>query len=114
NLLDVWAEEEEVMCLHPNGVQLDSLESIRESWRGILSNPARIHLRGRPIARWRGSLIAVHQIVENLDSSQDVSGVFHVTHVYLRGPLGWRLACRHSSHGANEPVFKYPSQRVLH
>jgi ketosteroid isomerase-like protein len=114
-LMEIWAEEEEVMCLHPNGTTLRTLEDIRESWREVLQGASKMELHFRRIAHWQGALIAVHQLVEHLRSSNEASSVFRVTHIFLRGPYGWRLACRHASSGGNEPIMQVElARRVLH
>ncbi|MDR0234337.1 MAG: nuclear transport factor 2 family protein [Zoogloeaceae bacterium] len=114
--LAVWAEEEEVLCLHPSGNLLSSLESIRESWQEILGGAAKIRLHFRRISYWRASLIAVHHLIEELHSAQeDASGIFRVTHVFMRGSHGWRMTCRHSSPAGNEFVMRQDMERrTLH
>ncbi|MDR1849537.1 MAG: nuclear transport factor 2 family protein [Zoogloeaceae bacterium] len=115
DFLAVWTEEEEVLCLHPNGTLLGTLESIRESWREILGGAVKIRLHFRRIAYWRGSLIAVHHLLEELQSNQEASGVFRVTHVFMRGAYGWRLACRHtSSAGSDFAMRQDVEKRTLH
>ncbi|MCL2075536.1 MAG: nuclear transport factor 2 family protein [Betaproteobacteria bacterium] len=117
DLLSVWAEEEELLCLHPNGTLLNSLENIRESWREILGGQTKIRLNFRRIGYWRGSMIAVHHLLEEMQSdSDDVSGIFRVTHVFMRGAYGWRMVCRHSSPVGNDFVMRQGAagRRTLH
>ncbi|MCL2020575.1 MAG: nuclear transport factor 2 family protein [Betaproteobacteria bacterium] len=115
DLLAVWTEEEEVLCLHPNGTLLSSLEGIRESWREIMGGQAKLQLHFRRVSYWRGSLIAVHHLLEELHSAQEASGVFRVTHVFMRGAYGWRMVCRHSSPAGNDFVMRQEvGKRTLH
>lgn len=97
-LMHYWAEDEEILCVHPTGVRLAGLVPIRESWRSIFSN-ARIRIQGETIARWQGSVMAVHHLSEILFVGDDPAphGPLHVTHLYLRGANGWRLVSRHAS-----------------
>jgi hypothetical protein len=44
-------------------------------------------------------VIAVHHLTEILFVGSDPNphGPLYVTHIYVRGPHGWRLASRHAS-----------------
>lgn len=116
-LMAVWAEEEETVCIHPTGVQLLGLQLIRESWQSIFKN-SRLHVQRTRIAHWHGLLLAIHHGVETLFVGDDPTpqGPLHVTHVFSRGPRGWRLVSRHASAAADlQPVGASEEvPRVLH
>ncbi|MDR2837446.1 MAG: nuclear transport factor 2 family protein [Azonexus sp.] len=94
----LWAEDEEIVCVHPTGIRLTDLAPIRNSWRGILAN-TRLRVQVRVVTQWRGSMLAIHHLNETLfvGKEQNPQSTLYVTHVYTRGPHGWRLACRHAS-----------------
>ncbi|MCL2525000.1 MAG: nuclear transport factor 2 family protein [Betaproteobacteria bacterium] len=94
----LWAEEEETLCVHPTGVRLTGLTAIRDSWRGVFSG-ARLRVQVEGVSRWQGAMLAIHHLSETLFVGDDTNphGPLHVTHVYVRGPYGWRLVCRHAS-----------------
>ena len=97
-LMLLWSDEEDTICVHPTGVRLNGIIPIRESWRSIFTN-ARLRIEATPIGHWQGSVLAIHHFSELLFVGDDPSphGPLHVTHVYARGSLGWRLVCRHAS-----------------
>lgn len=97
-LIQLWAEDEETVCVHPTGIRLTGLAPIRESWRGIFVT-AQIRMQVETVARWQGSILAIHHLTEVLFVGNDPSphGPLHVTHVYARGAHGWRLVSRHAS-----------------
>lgn len=94
----LWAEDEEILCVHPTGVRLLGMAPIRESWRSIFSS-AKIRVQAEQVAHWQGSVLAIHHLTEILFVGDDPNphGPLHVTHVYARGAHGWRLVSRHSS-----------------
>ncbi|MDR0777514.1 MAG: nuclear transport factor 2 family protein [Azonexus sp.] len=94
----LWAEEEETLCVHPTGVRLTGLAPIRESWRSIFA-ATRLRVQVEVISHWQGSVLAIHHLSEILFVGDDSNprGPLYVTHVYARGPRGWRLVCRHAS-----------------
>ena len=97
-LIQLWAEDEDTLCVHPTGVRLIGLAPIRESWRGIFTT-AHIRMQAETIARWQSSVLAIHHLTEILFVGDDPSphGPLHVTQVYTRGAHGWRLVSRHAS-----------------
>jgi len=97
-MMQVSAEDEETLCVHPTGVRLLGISPIRESWRGIFANN-KIRVEAEQIAHWQGSILAIHHLTEVLYVGEDPSphGPLHVTHVYARGAHGWRLVSRHAS-----------------
>lgn len=94
----LWAEDEETLCVHPTGVRLNGVLPIRDSWKSIFAT-ARIRVQVEAISHWQGSVLAIHHLSETLFVGDDPSphGPLHVTHVYARGAHGWRLVCRHAS-----------------
>ena len=97
-LMQLWAEDEETLCVHPTGVRLIGIAAIRESWRSIFSS-TRLRVQAESIAHWQGSVLAIHHLTEILFVGDDPGphGPLHVTHVYARGAHGWRLVSRLAS-----------------
>lgn len=97
-LMLIWSDEEDTLCVHPTGVRLNGIIPIRESWRSIFAN-AQVRIEATPIAHWQGSVFAIHHLTESLFVGDDPTphGPLHVTHIYARGALGWRLVARHAS-----------------
>lgn len=116
-MMDLWSEEEDTVCVHPTGAQLVGFNLIRDSWRNIFHSN-RLRVNSESIAHWQGMLLAIHHLVETLFIGDDATphGPLHVTHVYSRGPYGWRLVSRHAS-AAGEGMITHDSDdgpRVLH
>lgn len=111
-MMAVWAEDEEVACIHPTGQHLSGLAAVREGWRQILK-PSRMQIEATVVLKWQGMLMVAHQLVETLRLGHEMAGPLLVTHVYLRGPHGWRLACRHCSASARSAPPEMEG-RILH
>ena len=43
-MASLWAEDEEIACLHPGWPMLEGREKVLQSWEGILSNPQSIDI----------------------------------------------------------------------
>ena len=104
-LMNLWAEDEEIICIHPGGQPLSGHHAIRESWQQIFASNPRFRVHVRRSVRWKGVLLAVHSVVESLYLGDDSTphGPVLSTHVFQRGAKGWRLLSRHSSICADTP-----------
>ncbi len=98
-LMALWADDEQIVCIHPGGPRLVGHESIRASWKELFDNGP---LRIRPVAvqAIEGVMVAIHNLVEQvLISSNRNPQVVEVTatNVYLKGPQGWKMVLHHAS-----------------
>lgn len=102
-LMSVWADDEEIVCIHPTGHRLCGPSAIRESWRAIFANNPRLTVRIVQGVRWSGMLLAVHNVVETLYLGDDKTphGPMLATNVFQRGSHGWRMLAHHVSTAAD-------------
>ncbi len=98
-MMTVWAEDEEIVCIHPGGPRLAGYSAIRDSWKRIFENGARMSMRVVHQSHLRSPFVAVHSLIEyvSLRNDETVHAPLVATNIYLRGPLGWRLAVHHAS-----------------
>ncbi|MDX3906670.1 MAG: nuclear transport factor 2 family protein [Pigmentiphaga sp.] len=109
-LMAVWSDDEEIVCIHPGGQRLIGHEAVQESWREIFGNSP-VPIRATRIHAVQSMMSSVHTLVEQLmvDTSQGRQVVnCYATNVYHKGPTGWRLVLHHSSQapddlGSTEP-----------
>lgn len=118
-LMALWADDEEIVCVLPDGRRLVGASAIRERWRGVFAASARISVHVSQPVRWSSMLIAVHHVVQTFYAGDDPAPKSHVlaTNVFQRGPLGWRLLAHHASAAAelpDEDDSGAPTIRILH
>lgn len=117
-LMAVWAEDEEIVCIHPTGQRLTGHAAIRESWRAIFANNPRFTVHIKRKLRWDSVLLAVHSIVETLYLGNEPTqhGPMLSTNVFQRGAGGWRMLSRHASAATSAEAGETGSdpQRTLH
>ncbi|WP_124077845.1 nuclear transport factor 2 family protein [Pigmentiphaga humi] len=98
-LMAVWADDEDIVCIHPGGPRLIGHGAVQESWREILANSA-VPIRPTRIHIMQSMMGSVHTVVEQLmvDTSQGKQVVnCYATNVFHKGPTGWRMVLHHSS-----------------
>ena len=101
-MMAVWAEDEDIICVHPAGPRLTGQDQVRESWAQIFSSGprARVHITNQVAIS--GMMLAVHSVHENFTlegaARRDTPPLLVVaTNVYLRTPAGWRMIVHHAS-----------------
>ncbi len=119
-MMEVWAEDEEVVCVHPGGSRLTGLEQVRESWTQLFGSGQQMKVRLTHQVVVAGMMVAVHSVHENIQLPGEARPRPPViaTNVYLRTENGWRMVAHHASpapQGARLPV-ESPADgpKVLH
>ncbi len=97
-MMSVWAEDEEIVCVHPSGPRLTGQDQVRESWRQIFAGGAGTRVQVSLQALTTGVMFAVHSVLESfaLEGEAQPAPVI-ATNVYLRTPAGWRMLAHHAS-----------------
>ena len=98
-LMSVWADDDEIVCVHPGGGRLVGPAAIRESFEAIFGNAA-IPVQPEQIHRLQALGCAVHHLVERIAISGSEGGRdawVMSTNVYVKTAQGWRLAAHHAS-----------------
>ncbi|NMG67260.1 DUF4440 domain-containing protein [Azoarcus indigens] len=98
-MMAVWSEDEDVVCVHPDGPRDVGLAAVRESWRLAFSSGQRRSIRTVHQVVSANMLLTVHNVVEHMTAAgEEELGVPVVaTNVYARGALGWRMVMHHAS-----------------
>lgn len=109
-LMEVWSDDEEIVCIHPGGPRLVGHRAIAASWRAILANGP-ITVRPTDPEILQASLVSVHSALSRVmayvktegappgtgEASQPVAINMLVTHVFFKAAQGWRMVLHHAS-----------------
>ncbi len=118
-MMAVWAADDDIVCVHPQGPRLVGFEAVRNSWTQIFASGMALRIRTVDARRMMGSTMAVHSVVEMLTSpgEQAASPPVCATNVYLLTENGWRMTVHHASACAEaaQPVREAPTEtHTLH
>ena len=104
-MMAVWAEDEEIICVHPGGPRLSGPDEVRASWARIFSGGAGPRVRITQQVAVTGMMIAVHSVHENFTIEGGARAQVPViaTNVYLRTAAGWRMIVHHASPAPAQP-----------
>jgi len=112
-MMSVWAEDEEIVCVHPGGARLSGYAEIRDAWRRVFENGTKLRVELSAPRVMHTPFTAVHSLVERIgvEGKEETRAPVVATNVYLRGPLGWRMIVHHASASPPSPP---EAPKILH
>lgn len=117
-MMAVWAEGDDIVCVHPQGPRITGFEAIRESWMQIFSSGVALRVKIADARRILGQTLAVHCVLEVLTSpgGEAAASPVSATNVYILTEHGWRLAVHHATPGpeAAQPEEEPAPAHTLH
>lgn len=120
-MMEVWAEDEEVSCIHPGGARLSGIEQVRENWAQIFKSGQRLQVQLSDQLVVSGTMFSLHSLHENIlvlgGQGEGVRSIVVVTNAYLRATGGWRMVLHHASHSPAPVVRRevpLEAPKVLH
>ena len=116
-LMACWADDDEVVCVHPGGPSMIGLGAIRSAFEAMFNNGS-VRVRAEGVRKIEALGSAVHSVrerVELLTPEGPLEAVVIATNVYHKTAQGWRLVAHHASPGtAREPQDVTDTPPVLH
>lgn len=103
-LMACWADEDEVICVHPGGPRLVGLGAIRAAF-DMVFNSGSIRIQVEALRKIESMTSAVHSVrerIEILTRDGPVEAYAIATNVYHKTAQGWRLVAHHASPGASQ------------
>lgn len=100
-LMACWAEEDEIVCVHPGGPRLIGPAAIRAAFENLFASGG-VQAHPERVRKIESMACAVHHLVERveLSASQGVKQAYVIaTNVYQKMPQGWRMVAHHTSPG---------------
>ena len=129
-LMALWADDDEIVCVHTGGARAVGSAAIRASFEAIFANGG-IPVRPEQVRRLAAMGLALHHLVERIEVGGEAGGQagskagsehgpqtawVTATNLYLKTAQGWRLAAHHASPalGHEPPVMGGEAPSTLH
>jgi ketosteroid isomerase-like protein len=98
-MMATWADDEEIVCIHPGGIRHVGYESVRQSFEQIFSSgDAKLNFRLDQVVLLETVGLAMQSTIEYVHASDESGrGAAVATNVMMRTPSGWRVVCHHAS-----------------
>lgn len=98
-MMSVWAEDEDVVCIHPDTPRHVGHPAVREAWRQLFAGGVRLVVHTSHAVVHSSVLLTVHNVVEHIaiEGDDQLHAPVNATNVYVRGPMGWRMVLHQAS-----------------
>ena len=112
-MMATWAEDEDIVCIHPGGARNVGYEAVRQSFEQLFASETRLTFRLEQAVSIDTVGLAMQSTLEHLRAGDEgPRGTAIATNVLMRTPYGWRLVCHHAS--PSPPVSDAPQTGPLH
>lgn len=116
-LMACWADEDDVVCVHPGSGRLLGALAIRTSFEAMFCN-GNIQARAEKVRVVESMGTSVHSVLERVEVLTE-QGPRHAyviaTNVYQKTAQGWRLVAHHASPGTPSEMHEVSdTPQVLH
>lgn len=117
-LMACWADEDEIVCIHPGGPRVVGATAIRATFEAMFADGGSVRAwpeRARKILAVGSSVHNVLERVEVHTASGPSTAWVIATNVYHRTAQGWRLVAHHASPGTTSEIQEVSdAPAVLH
>jgi ketosteroid isomerase-like protein len=98
-MMAVWADDDDIYCIHPQGPRVAGVERVRESWRQVFAGGQTLRFQLRDQQYVRGMMLSVHSVYEHIMIAGESRprAPMIATNIYLRTERGWRMVAHHAS-----------------
>jgi len=111
-MMAVWADDDEIYCIHPAGPRISGVENVRESWRRFFTNGQMLSFQLHARHEVHGMMIAIHSVYEQITVAGEgpARNPMLATNIYLRTDRGWRMVAHHASPAPAVPASRSTAQ----
>jgi ketosteroid isomerase-like protein len=115
-MMAVWAEEEDIVCIHPGGTRRSGAVEVRESWRQIFASGQTLKFQLAATRGYTARTICVHSVFEHVTvvGEQRPPTPLLATNIYVLTERGWRLYLHHASPATAGRASEETPPAILH
>ena len=116
-LMTCWADEDDIVCVHPGGPRVLGAGAIRASFEAMFANGS---IRAWPerVRKVESLGSCVHNLLERIEvltADGQRQGWVLATNVYHKTAQGWRMVVHHASPGTQQELQEISdAPQVLH
>jgi ketosteroid isomerase-like protein len=98
-MMEVWAEDDDIYCVHPGAARISGYERVRESWRQIFAGGQDLRFTLREAQQIHTMMLAVHSVYEHISVAGQPRArqTMIATNIYQRTERGWRMVAHHAA-----------------
>ena len=115
-MMAVWAEEEDILCIHPGGTRHTGIAEVRESWRQIFSAGPKLRFQLVAARTFPGRMTSIHSVFERITPAEGPISPTSVvaTNIFTLSDRGWQMLVHHASLVPDHPDAPDDPPGLLH
>jgi ketosteroid isomerase-like protein len=105
-LMACWADEDDIVCIHPGGPRVIGAIAIRATFESMFSNGS-IRAWPQQARKTQAVASAVHNVLERVEvlgPDGPTQAWVIATNVYHKTAQGWRMVAHHASPGTESEI----------
>lgn len=111
-LMALWADDEEIVCIHPGGPRLIGHAAIQAAWEALFERGG-LHILPSQLYATNSLMSSIHTVIEGVTATAGEPAHLLATNVYVNTAQGWRMVLHHVSVAAGIPPPESRAQ-ILH
>lgn len=96
-MMQVWSQDQPLVCIHPGAPRLDERSMIAESWEQILAGDAKLSFRLSEEHRIEQPMLAIFTARVEIALDNEWIDTLLTTNVYHNSEAGWHMVIHHAS-----------------
>jgi ketosteroid isomerase-like protein len=98
-MMAAWAEDEEIVCVHPGGSRLVGYDAVRAGWEQLFAGDTKLSFALDEVVTLDTVGMSMQSAIEHVTVGDDNKprGAAIATNIFLRTPSGWRIVMHHAS-----------------
>jgi ketosteroid isomerase-like protein len=116
-MMALWADDDDVACVHPGGLRLVGGEAIRAGFEAVFSHGA-VQVTLVNVRRIDAAGVSIHHVLEKVQivTAEGLQTAYVLaSNVYLHSAQGWRMVLHHASPGQQDAMQEMTEMApVLH
>src|SRR4029078_1403221 len=97
-MMTTWADDEDIVCVHPGGARVVGFDAVRTGWEQIFSGATTLAVRLEHVGMLETVGLAMQSAIEHVYSADGTArGAAAPTNLFLLTPSGWRMVSHHAS-----------------
>jgi ketosteroid isomerase-like protein len=98
-MMKAWAEDEDIVCVHPGAMPLVGFAAVRAAWQSVFSSSPAMRVELHQELWQTSATMATQTVVEWIRFPQDAQarGGVVATNTFIRTINGWRMLGHHGS-----------------
>ena len=96
-MMEVWADDDRVVCIHPGAERLEGRAQIEHSWQQVFAAESQLRFELSDEQYTQDALLSIHVVRENVSIDGEYRGIVLATNIYQLMEGSWHMILHHAS-----------------